>query len=223
MVRSPAVAADAAAAFAREVELGVAHLRLKDRRLALWMERAGPCAMPLRSTPSPFSALLRSIVYQQLAGRAAAAIHGRVLEIWGGHPRPRDVVATPIERLRAAGLSQAKAVAVLDLAAKALDGVVSTRSRLLRLSDEAIVERLTQVRGIGRWTVEMLLIFDLGRLDVLPVDDYGVRKGFGNLYRKGELPSPKELAAYGERWRPYRSVASWYLWRAADKSKEEAG
>lgn len=212
-----------AAVFQREIERGVEHLREKDRRLARFIERAGPCAMPLRSTPSPFSALLRSIVYQQLAGRAAAAIHGRVLEIWGGHPRPRDVSATPIERLRAAGLSQAKATAVLDLAAKAEAGVVPTRSRLLRLGDEAIVERLTQVRGVGRWTVEMLLIFDLGRLDVLPIDDYGVRKGFGNLYRKGELPTPKELAAYGERWRPYRSVASWYLWRAADQPKEKKG
>jgi 3-methyladenine DNA glycosylase/8-oxoguanine DNA glycosylase len=181
------------------------------------MDRHGPAEMPLRSTPSPFAALLRAIVYQQLAGRAAAAIHGRVLAIWGGHPKPAQVVATPIETLRAAGLSQAKALAVLDLAAKAVDGTVPTRARLARLDDEAIVERLTQVRGVGRWTVEMLLIFDLGRLDVLPVADYGVRKGFGNLFRKGELPTPRELAAHGERWRPYRSVASWYLWRAADK------
>jgi 3-methyladenine DNA glycosylase/8-oxoguanine DNA glycosylase len=211
------MASAAEQAYRLEVARGVEHLRARDKRLGRFIDRYGSCEMPWRRMPSPFSALLRAIVFQQLAGKAAEAIHGRVLGLWGGrHARPNEVHGTPIEKLRAAGLSQAKALAVLDLSAKAIDGVVTTRSRLLRLSDEAVIERLTAVRGVGRWTVEMLLMFDLGRLDVLPTDDYGVRKGFGSLYRKGELPTPKELAAHGERWRPYRSVASWYLWRAAE-------
>ena len=129
---------------------------------------------------------------------------------------PELVIATPDEKLRAAGLSRSKTAAIKDLAAKTIDGTVPTRAALDRMGDEEIIARLTTVRGIGRWTVEMMLLFDLGRLDVWPVDDYGVRKGYAKTFRKKELPKPKELHAIGEKWRPFRSVAAWYFWRALD-------
>jgi DNA-3-methyladenine glycosylase II len=168
---------------------------------------------------TPFQALAESIVYQQLTGKAAATIFGRVHDLYGGRRRftPDAVLATEDERLRAAGLSRAKTAALKDLAAKTNEGVVPSARVLAKLSDEAIVERLTSIRGIGRWTVEMLLIFRLGRPDVLPVDDYGVRKGLMRLLGAKELPTRKELAERGERWRPYRSAASWYLWRASEQ------
>ncbi len=166
----------------------------------------------------PFDALAESIAYQQLSGKAAATIFGRVRALY---PRrkwfsPELIIATPDETFRAAGLSRNKTAALKDLAAKTLDGTVPTRAALERMSDEEIIARLTTVRGIGRWTVEMLLLFDLGRLDVWPVDDYGVRKGYAKTFRKKELPKPKKLQAIGEKWRPYRSVAAWYFWRALD-------
>jgi 3-methyladenine DNA glycosylase/8-oxoguanine DNA glycosylase len=133
------------------------------------------------------------------------------------HPRPEDILATPDDRLRGAGLSRNKTLAVKDLAAKSLDGTVPTLARLKRLDDEEIVERLSSVRGVGRWTVEMLLIFRLGRPDVLPATDYGVRKGFQRTFRTRGLPSSAQVLKRGERWRPYRSIASWYLWRSLEK------
>jgi DNA-3-methyladenine glycosylase II len=171
-----------------------------------------------RLTHSLFASLLRSIVYQQLTGKAAATILGRVVRTCGParFPTPRQVLAIPAERLREAGLSTAKTAAVRDLAAKTLDGTVPSLARIRRMDDEEIVERLTQVRGIGRWTVEMLLIFRLGRPDVLPLNDLGVRKGFGLTFQRGKLPEPATMLRRGERWRPYRSVASWYLWRALE-------
>jgi 3-methyladenine DNA glycosylase/8-oxoguanine DNA glycosylase len=162
---------------------------------------------------------MESIVYQQLTGRAASTIFNRVLALFRPRrvPRPQDLVEIPEEKLRAAGLSRAKTLALKDLAAKALDGTVPASARELeKLSDAEIVARLTAVRGIGPWTVEMLLIFRLARPDVLPATDYGVRKGFARIQGAKELPSAKELLAYGERWRPYRSIASWYLWRVLD-------
>ena len=203
-----------------DLEKAVAHLVRADARLARVIERVGLCRLGIQPLGSPFETLLESIVYQQLHGKAAAAIFARVCALFdsGGAPRPRDLAAAPIELLRGAGLSQAKALAVKDLAEKQLAGRVPTRSRLARLDDDAIVARLTEVRGIGRWTVEMLLIFGLGRPDVLPVDDYGLRKGYARAFRKRELPTPRALLAHGERWRPYRSVASWYLWRMAETS-----
>jgi DNA-3-methyladenine glycosylase II len=181
------------------------------------MKRAGPFQMEVRRIHNPFEALARNIVYQQLHGNAAAAIHARVLALFGtGKLRPQDILAAPEEQLRGAGLSQAKMLALKDLAAKTLDGTVPTLAKLRRMADEEIIERLTLVRGIGRWTVEMLLMFRLGRPDVLPVGDYAVRKGFALTYGLGEMPKPKELTEYGERWRPFRSVASWYMWRAVD-------
>jgi len=160
----------------------------------------------------------QSIAYQQLSGKAAATIFGRVRALYPKRKwfSPELVIATPDERFRAAGLSRSKTIALKDLAAKTIDGTVPTRAALDRMSDKEIIARLTTVRGVGRWTVEMLLLFNLGRLDVWPVDDYGVRKGYAKTFRKKELPKPKELDAIGERWRPYRSVAAWYFWRALD-------
>ena len=197
----------------------VDHLRARDRRLAKLIERAGPFRLRPAQMQSPFEALLESIVYQQLNGRVAATILARVVALFRPRrfPRAQDVIGIPEEKLRGAGLSRSKTAALKDLAAKALDGTVPASARALeKLSDVEIVERLTAVRGIGPWTAEMLLIFRLARPDVLPATDYGVRKGFALVRGARELPSPKELHAYGERWRPYRTVASWYLWRALD-------
>jgi len=197
----------------------VEHLRGRDRRLAKFIDQVGPFRMRPAELQSPFEALLESIVYQQLTGKAAATILARVVALFRPRrfPRPQEVIDIPAEKLRGAGLSRSKAAALKDLAAKTLDGTVPASARALeKLSDDEIVERLTAVRGIGRWTVEMLLIFRLARPDVLPATDYGVRKGYARVRGARALPSPKELLAYGERWRPYRSVASWYLWRVLD-------
>jgi len=166
----------------------------------------------------PFDALAESIAYQQLTGKAAATIFGRVRALYPKRKwlDPKQLLATPDEALRAAGLSRAKTAALKDLAAKTIDGTVPSGRALLRMTDDEIITRLTTVRGIGRWTVEMLLLFDLGRPDVWPVDDYGVRKGFAKTFRRRELPTPKQLMKLGEKWRPYRSVAAWYFWRALD-------
>ena len=166
----------------------------------------------------PFDALAESIAYQQLSGKAAATIFGRVRALY---PKkkwldPEQLLATPDETLRAAGLSRAKTAALKDLAAKTIDGTVPTSRALIRMSDDEIIARLTAVRGIGRWTVEMLLLFDLGRPDIWPVDDYGVRKGFAKTFGRRKLPTPKQLMKLGEKWRPYRSMAAWYFWRALD-------
>lgn len=168
-----------------------------------------------------FESLTRNIIYQQLHGNAASAIHGRVRDLFTRRkPTPHGIINTPEERLRAAGLSAAKTLAIKDLAAKTLDGTVPTLARLRRMEDEEIIERLTEVRGIGRWTVEMLLIFRLGRPDVLPVGDFAVRKGFALCYGLKAQPRPKEILKHAERWRPYRSVASWYMWRASELPPE---
>ncbi len=166
----------------------------------------------------PFDALAESIAYQQLSGKAAATIFSRVRALY---PKtkwldPAKILATPDDALRSAGLSRAKTAAIKDLAAKTIDGTVPSGHALLRMSDDEIIARLTQVRGIGRWTVEMLLLFDLGRPDVWPVDDYGVRKGFAKTFGRRKLPTPKQLIKSGEKWRPYRSVAAWFFWRALD-------
>ena len=167
---------------------------------------------------SPFQALLRAIVYQQLSGKAAAAIHQRLKQLFANRrPTPVALLALPDDALRGAGLSRNKIAAARDLAAKVLDGTVPSGAALRRLDDEAIIERLITVRGIGRWTVEMMLMFDLGRPDVLPVADLGVRKGFMLTYKQTELPSATVLSQHAERyWRPYRSAASWFMWRATE-------
>jgi 3-methyladenine DNA glycosylase/8-oxoguanine DNA glycosylase len=181
--------------------------------------RIGPCRLQLRTTPSVFAALAESIVYQQLNGRAAATIFARVRALF---PRARgpltatQILAASEADLRGAGLSNAKYLALKDLARRTEAGSLPTLAQIQKLDDDAIVERLSEVRGVGRWTVEMLLIFRLGRPDVLPSDDFGVRKGFSIAFKTKELPSKAELEARAQKWRPYRSVASWYLWRATD-------
>ena len=193
-------------------------LATADPKLGLVIERHGPCRLEPDGVQSPFAALAESITYQQLTGKAAATIFSRVVAIYRPKrfPKPEDVLATPDATLRSAGLSRAKVLAVKDLAAKTIDGTVPSLAALRRLSDGEIVERLTAVRGIGPWTVEMLLIFRLGRPDILPASDYGVRKGFARAFRTRGLPTPAQVIRRGERWRPYRSVASWFLWRAAE-------
>ncbi len=196
-------------------------LAARDPRLAKLIARVGPFPVKAAGVVRPLDALARSITYQQLSGKAAATIFGRVQALY---PRRKWfsaelLLATPDETFRSAGLSRNKTAAIKDLAAKTLDGTVPKHSALTRMSDEEIIERLTSVRGIGRWTVEMLLLFYLGRLDVWPVDDLGVRKGYALTYRKKVVPTPKELLAIGERWRPFRSVAAWYFWRALDLPK----
>jgi len=174
-----------------------------------------PTVRPPRGTP--FEALARSICFQQLSGKAAGTIYGRFETAVGGAVTPQAVLGTPLEDLRGAGLSGAKAASIVDLADKVLDGTVPLGS-LGRLDDDELVSRLVVVRGIGRWTAEMFLIFQLRRLDVWPVDDLGVRKGYGVAWGLAGMPTPKELVALGEALRPYRSVAAWYCWRAAEMS-----
>src|SRR5207244_2554879 len=169
-----------------------------------------------------FDAQEESIGYQQLNGKAAETIWGRVRALFPHTKRldPAKILATPDDALRSAGLSRAKTAAIKDLAAKTIDGTVPSGRALLRMSDDEIIARLTQVRGIGRWTVEMLLLFDLGRPDVWPADDYGVRKGFAKTFGRRKLPTPKQLVKIGEKWRPYRSFAAWYFWRALDEPEK---
>lgn len=208
-----------------DVAQAVRTLRAADPGLARLIDRAGPCRYRIRPAQNPFHSLAESIAYQQLHGKAAAAIFTRVRAIYAPRrfPTPEMFLATPDDALRAAGLSRAKLAAMKDLAAKTADGTIPSLARLKQMDDEEIIERLTQVRGIGRWTAEMLLMFRLGRPDVLPVTDYGVRKGYSVAFRRKELPEPKWLLARGERWRPYRSVAAWYLWRAANTGGRMAG
>ena len=194
------------------------HLSASDPRMATLITRSRRYDIAPLVSIRPFDALAESIAYQQLSGRAAAAIWSRVRALYpkGKRLDPQKILATPDDTFRAAGLSRAKIAALKDLAAKTIDGTVPSGRALLRMSDDEIIARLTTVRGVGRWTVEMLLLFDLGRPDVWPVHDYGVRKGFAKTFGRRKLPTPKELMKFGERWRPYRSVAAWYFWRALD-------
>ena len=183
--------------------------------------RVGPFTLEPQSRRQPYESLIRAVAHQQLHGKAAETILGRFEALYPGvkFPSPEQVRATHPKKLRGVGFSEAKVRSILDIAHKTLEGVVPTRAALTRLDDESIVERLTEVRGVGRWTVEMLLIFQLGRPDVLPVDDFGVRHGFAVLQRSATFPTPKELRAYGARWAPHRTAAAWYLWRVADASR----
>lgn len=197
----------------------VKHLRRADRQLGRLMDEVGPFRMGLQKVDSLFAALTEAIVHQQLTARAAKTIHTRLCALFPrtpAGPTPRQISRAPEEKLRGAGLSRAKCLALRDLAARTERGELPTLEELASLTDEEAVERLTVVRGIGRWTVEMLLMFQLGRADVLPLGDYGIRKGFARAFGNAELPTPRQLAEHGERWRPYRTVASWYLWRALE-------
>lgn len=199
----------------------VEHLRLSDKTLARLIKRVGPCTLKPKNRRTPFEALVSAVTHQQLNGTAAMTILKRVLALYPGKrfPTPEDLIATPEETLRAAGLSRAKTAAIKDIAAKTIEGIVPSSAAIRKLSDAEIQERLSSVRGVGPWTVEMLLIFTLGRKDVLPVSDYGVRKGFALVYGWKDLPTPRELIEYGQRWSPHRSTAAWYLWRALDLPK----
>lgn len=201
--------------------LALDELAAADPELGAAMQRAGLVHRPAVPRGTPFDVLLRSITYQQLSGKAAATIYGRVCALYPRlRPTPAALLGTPAERLRTAGLSRAKVLAAHDLAARTLDGTVpGTTAGLHRLSDEEIISRLTTVRGVGRWTVEMFLMFRLGRPDVLPANDLGIQKGFQVAFGKRSLPTPAQLLRRGERWRPWRTVASWYLWSLADLGK----
>jgi DNA-3-methyladenine glycosylase II len=209
-----------------------AALSAADPKLAKLIARVGPPTFRLAANQSPFEALTEAIIYQQLHGRAAAAIHARLIAGFQPmptlspiHPTPEQILDVPTQELRAAGLSAAKTLALRDLAAKTLDGTVPTLAKIRRMSDDAIIDHLTQVRGIGKWTVEMMLIFRLGRADVYPTSDYGVRKGFALTFQGLKpttkvtpdlLAKPADMDRRAKKWTPWRSVASWYLWRACD-------
>lgn len=199
------------------------HLARSDPRLNALIQRARRYDINVLPTINPFEALAESIAYQQLSGKAAATIWSRVRALYPRrkHLDPKLVLATPDEKLRAAGLSGSKVKSLKDLAAKTLNGTIPSSRTLAKMTDEEIIERLTTVRGIGRWTVEMLLLFDLGRMDVWPVTDYGVRKGFAKTFGRRKLPTPKQLMKLGNKWRPYRSLAAWYFWRALDQADVE--
>jgi 3-methyladenine DNA glycosylase/8-oxoguanine DNA glycosylase len=196
----------------------ITHLRAKDPRLALAIERVGPFLLEPRATKNLFEALMRSIVYQQLHGLAAKAIHARVLLQLKAHGgiTPEALAKVPDELLRRAGLSASKLLAIRDLAQKCLDGTVPTLREAHGLSEDELITRLTAVRGIGPWTVHMLLIFYLGRPDILPTGDFAIRAAFKRLYNKRRDPTPEVMIRHARLWQPYRSVASWYLWRSLD-------
>jgi DNA-3-methyladenine glycosylase II len=199
-----------------------AHIAAAHPALAALIARIGPCGLVHVPDREPYEALVRAISRQQLHGRAADAIMARFVALHPGvaFPTPELVLATADAPMRAAGLSGSKVAAIRDIAARALDGTVPTRAEAMALDDAALIERLVAIRGVGRWTVEMLLIFTLGRPDVLPVDDFGVREGWRRILGLDAQPRPKELAAIGEAWAPHRSTAAWYLWRAADEGKK---
>ncbi|MES1204030.1 MAG: DNA-3-methyladenine glycosylase [Pseudomonadota bacterium] len=192
------------------------HLAAVDKRMAKFLAAHEPFPTKFPRHNDPYEALIRAVVFQQLSGKAANTIHGRVLALFPGkkHPDPGDLLRAKDETLRSAGLSRQKAAALRDIAQKRLDGVIPEARALRKLPDEEIIERLTQARGVGRWTVEMYLIFSLGRPDVLPIDDLGVRKGAEKIARR--TFTPKELAKHGERWAPWRSAAAWHCWRALE-------
>ncbi len=205
-------------------DLAVTHLATVDPVMRRLIKDIGPCTLKSKARRSPFESLARAIAYQQLHAKAAESILTRLIALFPGRtfPRPEDLLAVDARAIRKTGFSRPKILALRDLAAKTLDGTVPTNRVIRKLGDEEIVERLIDVRGIGRWTVEMLLIFQLGRPDVLPVDDFGVRNGFRIAYGRRSMPTPKQVLQYGERWKPYRTVAAWYLWRAVDRENRRS-
>jgi len=202
-----------------EPTVAVKHLRASDASLARVIDTVGPFRLQLIEASSIFDALARAIVYQQLNGKAAAAIFARFCGLFpASGPTAEQLLAASEDELRGAGLSRSKLLSLRDLAAKTVSREIPSLAEIRSMDDEAIIKSLTHVRGIGRWTVEMLLIFRLGRPDVLPADDYGIRKGFALVSGRAELPARKELEEYGLRWKPYRTVASWYLWRLVEQA-----
>jgi len=200
------------------------HLAAKDNRIAELIQCTQQFQLDEALAESPYEALLEAIAYQSISGKAAATIFARIkaLSSTGRAPTPEEMLKLRKPALRKAGLSGAKVLAMKDLAKKTIEGVVPSLEEAQRLSDDELIERLTSVRGVGAWTVEMFLIFRLGRPDVLPIHDLGVKKGWSITYGKKHMPKPKELLAFGERWRPYRTVASWYMWRACHRAGNAA-
>lgn len=196
------------------------HLSKTDPVLRKLIREHGKCSLKPEKR-QPFQSLVQAIAHQQLNGTAANSILARFKKLFPGgkFPNPEDLLNVTDEQIRACGFSFAKIKSIRDITAKALDGTIPSARQIAKLSDDEIIERLTQVRGVGRWTVEMLLIFQLGRKDVLPVGDFGVRTGFRLAYKKREMPKPKNLLAFGERWKPHRTTAAWFLWCAADAAK----
>lgn len=195
-------------------------LALADPVMRRLIRQHGDCLLVPETKRQPFESLVRAIAHQQLHGKAAEAILGRLIAQSGRRfPKPSDLLGMDDTLLRSCGFSGSKISALRDIAEHTLSGLVPTRRAILTMSDDEIVNRLTQMRGVGRWTVQMLLIFQLGRPDVLPVDDYGIRHGLAVARKLPQMPKPKEVAAYGARWQPFSTVASWYLWRTADAAK----
>jgi DNA-3-methyladenine glycosylase II len=207
-----------------DLSAATAHLAARDEKLAELIANTLPFQMDSDGIQSPYETLLEAIAHQSISGKAAATIFGRIKALSGNGrtPSPEQMLKLRKPVLRKAGLSGAKVLAMKDLAQKTIDGVVPTLEQAEKLTDEELVERLVSVRGIGAWTVEMFLIFRLGRPDVLPIHDLGVKKGWAITYGKKHMPKPKELLAFGERWRPYRTVASWYMWRACQRAGNAA-
>ena len=199
------------------------HLSAADPVMRRLIREIGPCRLEHEPWRSPFQSLVQAVAHQQLHATAAGNILARFKQLFPRRrfPKPEDLAGVTDAQLRACGFSFAKIRAIRDIAEKTLSGVVPTPRQIVKLSDDEIIARLTEVRGVGRWTVEMLLIFQLGRKDVLPADDFGVRSGFRLAYKKREMPKPKVLLQFGKRWRPHATTAAWYLWRAADAAKKK--
>jgi DNA-3-methyladenine glycosylase II len=199
------------------------HLSDVDPVMARLIREVGPCELEHEPWRSPFQSLVQAVAHQQLNGTAANTILTRFKKLFPKRrfPQPEDLKKVTDEQIRACGFSFAKIRAIRDIAAKTADGTIPSSREIAKLTDEEIIERLTAARGVGRWTVEMLLIFQLGRTNVLPVDDFGVRNGFRLAYKKRAMPKPKALRAHGKRWHPHATTAAWYLWRAADAAKKK--
>ena len=206
---------------AHDLAAATAHLRRACPHMRALIRRVGPCRMQT-DRQSPYEALVRAIAHQQLHGTAARTITARFVALYPGHdfPPPEHVLRTPDAMLRACGFSGAKVAGIRDIAEKTVEGVVPTRRTAVRQSDAALIERLTSIRGVGRWTVEMLLMFTLGRPDIFPVDDFGVREGYRILHGLDVQPKPKALAELATPYAPHRTAAAWYLWRAVDEVKK---
>lgn len=198
------------------------HLKKVDKKLKALINCVGPCTLNPQQRMTPYQSLIRAVVFQQLHGKAAQTILDRFIALFPKRrfPKPEEVLSVSPTAMRKAGLSKAKSLAIKDIAKKTIDGVVPTSKAIRKLSDEEIIERLTSIRGVGLWTVQMMLIFKLGRLDVMPASDYGVQKGFSLTFRKPH-PKPKELLESTEHWSPYRSIGAWYMWRAVDLASKK--
>lgn len=204
--------------FQKQARAAAKHLSKIDPALGAIIARVGPVTLEPHPDHTPFTMLVRAVAHQQLSGKAAETILGRFHALFPNtpFPTPDQVLAIKEEALRAVGFSRPKISYIRDIAAQTLNGIVPTLGEINAISDAELIERLTLIKGVGQWTVEMLLIFKLGRMDILPANDLGIQKGFAITYRKRKLPAPAAILSHGEKWRPYRTIASWYLWRAVD-------